>query len=434
MSPTLTIQSNANELSGLPREALCSVWPMMQKGNELEIGEPIFHKYMVLINTSLRYESKSILSLPEPGMYLIDLEYPNGQSMRTTISLVENQNYVLAVEISTYVPVISSKVKSNYSRVPRVVSSARGKKTTKMELEVSSITQSAQISLSGLFDFATSLKQSGINKIKLFECPQNSELTHEVALLVQPDEQNEVFGFNNNRKWLLVSMQGKPQNLLAYPYGWICENSLSFKLIMGRQSKEKVYTNKWSTSLKLMDPVYGSLVEFLTRRDLFSTLSISESERGKAVTALYQKVGNPYSAAAAAYVFSLTGTEEKKYHYWMEKLCAKYTWLPDSAIALGWKTLREGQNDPEAWDKAKKLFLIACSRGLPYYTVGLHILVDALTLLRQVTPQDSELIEMLAAAKAADVACIRTEPFTTLQLSKYLGLPMRGNTRNNFNV
>ncbi|MEG2267849.1 MAG: hypothetical protein RSC68_26425, partial [Acinetobacter sp.] len=168
MSPTLTIQSNANELSGLPREALCSVWPMMQKGNELEIGEPIFHKYMVLINTSLRYESKSILSLPEPGMYLIDLEYPNGQSMRTTISLVENQNYVLAVEISTYVPVISSKVKSNYSRVPRVVSSARGKKTTKMELEVSSITQSAQISLSGLFDFATSLKQSGINKIKLF--------------------------------------------------------------------------------------------------------------------------------------------------------------------------------------------------------------------------------------------------------------------------
>ncbi|MNJ58885.1 hypothetical protein D3C77_545420 [compost metagenome] len=62
---------------------------------------------------------------------------------------------------------------------------------------------------------------------------------------------------------------------------------------------------------------------------------------------------------------------------------------------------------------------------MPYYTVGLHILVDALTLLSQVDPDDQGILDMLAVAKAADVACIRTEPFTTLQIPKYLGLPMK---------
>lgn len=434
MNPTLTILSAANELSGLPREVLCSVWPMIQEGNESAIGEAVFYKHMVLIGTSRKYESKSILSLPESGMYLIDLEYPNGQSMRTTLSLVENQNYVLVLETSTYVPVTAGKVRSNYSMVPRVVSAARGKKTTEKALEVSVITQSEQISLPGLFQFATSLKQSSIQKIKIFESPQYPEFNHELSVSIPHNEQMGPFQFNAYRKWLLVSVKGKPKNLLTYPYDWACENDLSFKLIMGHQSKEDVFTNKWSSSLKLMDPVYGSLVEFLTRRDLFSTLSISESERGMAATALYQEMGNPYAAAAAAYIFALAGKEEERYPNWMEELYSKHSWLPDSAIALGWRTLREGQNKPESYVKAKKLFSIACFRGLPYFTVGLHILVDALTLLTQLTPQDSELKEMLAAARAADVACIRTEPFTTLQISKYLGLPMRSHRRNASNV
>ena len=109
----------------------------------------------------------------------------------------------------------------------------------------------------------------------------------------------------------------------------------------------------------------------------------------------------------------------------MKTLSARYTFLPDGAIALGWKTLRDGKDDAMSWEKARELFTLAWSRGLPYYTIGLHLLVDALTLLFRVYPSDHHVREMLAAAKAADVACVRTEPFTTLQISRYLGLPMK---------
>lgn len=426
MTTTIVFKSVINEQSGPPREVLCSVWPVSKDGDELVIGNPIFSNHMVLVGAQVSEMFGSILKLPNAGVYLVDVGYPSGQSLRTTITVAENQNYILAMETLKQVPVMPDKAKNASSLEPRVVSSTpRRNSTKKIEIKVSLISQPNPISLPGLYESTITLGRSNKHKENIFTHRVSTELVLELPLIAQPQRMLNEFESVTERKWLMVSSKGKPQTLLAYPDGWICENSTPFKLMMGRKNNEGKDANKWSVSLKLMDPVYGSLVEYLTRRDLFSIRSISENERGKAATALYKKVGNPFTAAAAAYVFALTGSEESRYHSWMEILSSRYSWLPDGAIALGWKILREAKNDAIAWDNARKLFLLACSRGLPYYTVGLHILVDALTLLRQVNPDDSEILEMLAVAKAADVACVRTEPFTTLQISRYLGLPMK---------
>ncbi|WP_323969236.1 hypothetical protein [Aeromonas veronii] len=431
MNPVIVIESGANELSGPPREVLCSVWPVSQDGGELIIGEPIFSNHMVLVGVPPSEEFGSILKLPEAGAYLVDVGYPNGQSLRTTISADNNQNYRLVVETPKSIPESSDKTKNTFRRVPRVVSASQKLHSAKkIELEVNVISQPDPISLCGFYEFVIGLEHSTIHRDRIFEHSASTELTHELLLAPNPQRQLNILDSTNERKWLMISCKGKPQNLLAYPSSWSCENREPFKLVIERKRNDdrdiyKWSTSKWSASLKLMDPVYGSLVEYLTRRDLYSIRSISESERGKATTALYKKIGNPFSAAAAAYVFSLTGSEDPRHHSWMKKLCSTYSWLPDSAIALGWKTLREGQADSMAWEEARKLICLACSRGLPYYTVGLHILVDALTLLKRINPENLEILEMLAAAKAADVACVRTEPFTTLQISRYLGLPMK---------
>ncbi|MBX9753823.1 MAG: hypothetical protein K2X80_03645 [Pseudomonadaceae bacterium] len=420
MSPTIVIESGADEQSELPREVLCSVWPVSREGDQLAIGEPIFSNHMVLVGTSFSERSSSILELPEAGAYLVDLGYPNGHSLRTTISVDEDQDYRLVVQTPKQISVVPEKVKSAYSWVPRVISAApRRLSARKMDLEVSVFTQHDQVSLYGLYELAHSLARLTNPSDKVFECAVSTELSHEVTLRTQTAPY--AIEHTVERKWLVVHTKEKPQTLVAYPSGWFCENRAPFKLMIGRKSRE----DKWSASLKLTDPVYGSLVEYLTRRDLSSTLSISESERGKAATALYKKAGNPFSAAAAAYLFALGGTAESKHHSWMETLSSRYSWLPDGAIALGWKTLREERHDSRSWEKAKDLFALAWSRGLPYYTVGLHILVDALTLLSRLDPEDLKVRDMLAAAKAADVVCVRTEPFTTLQISRYLGLPMR---------
>jgi len=428
MNPTIIIESDAQEVSGPPRELLCSVWPVSQEGDDLEIGEPIFSNHMVLVGASASEERGSILTLPEAGAYLVDVGYSNGQSLRTTISVVENQPYLLVVNPPKQIPILperAERAESGYGWVPRVVSAApRRKSTKKMDLEVSLVKQPDQNPLSNLFEFITSLARPTSHRVNIFEQLVSSELTHEVLLAPWLQEPLYAVDDMTTRNWLMVSSKGKAQTLLAYPYGWTCENSTPFKLLMGRKSKDTKDANKWAASLKLMDSVYGSMVEHLTRRDLFSTRLISESERGRATTALYKKAGNPYSAAAAAYIFALAGSDEPKHHSWMLNLSSRYTWLPDGAIALGWKTLYDGQDDAAAWETARELFLLACSRGLPYYTVGLHILVDALTLLSRLKPEDQEILEALAAAKAADVACVRTEPFTTLQIPRYLGLPM----------
>lgn len=426
MNPTIIIESDAQDVSGLPRELLCSVWPISQDGENLAIGEPIFSNHMVLVGVAASEELGSILRLPEAGAYLVDVGYPNGQSLRKTISVIEDQSYLLVVEASKQIPVMPERTETRYSWVPKVVSAApRRTATKKMDLEVSLVTQLEQVSLSGLYEFLNRQAHPSSHRTNIFEQSVSNELTHEVQLAAPLPEQMSPGDVAPERKWLMVSCKGKAQNLLAYPYGWRCESRAPFKLLLGRKSSEARDSGKWAVSLKLMDSLYGSMVEHLTRRDLFSTRIISESQRGKATSALYEKAGNPFSAAAAAYIFALGGSEELNHYTWMQNLSSRYTWLPDGAIALGWKTLYDGEDDPRAWESARELFLLACSRGLPYYTVGLHILVDALTLLSRVNPKDQAILDSLAAAKAADVACLRTEPFTTLQIPRYLGLPRR---------
>lgn len=426
MNPTIIIESDSNDLSTPPRELLCSVWPISRDGDDLAIGNPIFSNHMVLVGASPSEETGSVLTLPAAGLYLVDIGYPNGKSQRTTISVNSSQPYLLILDSPMKRAATPPTMESALSFVPRVISAAaRRKKTKQSELEVSVINQTDQASICGLYDFLNNLAKPIKQRENIFEQATSNALSHEILLSTSQQDQPISFAPTNERKWIMLRCKGKSQTLIAYPYGWSSENSEPFKLLIGRKNKQNNDFCKWKASLKLMDPVYGSMVEHLTRRDIYSTLLISESERGKSTTDLYKKSGNPFSAAVAAYIFALDRSENPRHLSWMKNLSSKYSWLPDAPIALGWKRLYEGQNDELAWNEARELFFLACSRGLPYYTVGLHILVDALTLLCQVNPDDQDTLDMLAAAKAVDVVCVRTEPFTTLQIPKYLGLPMK---------
>jgi hypothetical protein len=212
--------------------------------------------------------------------------------------------------------------------------------------------------------------------------------------------------------------------MVAYPVGWLDQGPDAFSLSLRRSAMEGSEATKWSVELKLMNPVFGSLVEHLTRRDVVSGNEISQSTRGQATTMLYEKEENPFAAAAGAYLLALGHEDLGSRQQWMANLTNWFDWLPDGPIASGWASLRQGRNGSQHWIEARSMLLLACSRGLPYFTVGLHVLVEALTLLSMADANDVEVRDALAAARAADVACVRSEPFTTLQISRFLGLPV----------
>ncbi len=427
MKPMIVLEST-DELNEPGREVLCSIWPLSQEGDQVAIGTPVFSNHMVQVGTSLSGKEKSTLALPTPGSYLVDVGYPNGHSLRTTITVKENQRYRLLVSGLRRVPISDistlrarrSESEGDFGWVPRVLAAgARRASVRKQDVEVSVYTQLDEMTLTGLYEFAINIKKPVAQGEKIFTRAITNELIHEITLRNSGVEAER----NTRRRWLILSGKGKAQTLIAYPDGWSCEDNYPFTLTMERRSNCGKQRFKWSASLRLTDSVYGSLVEYLTRQDISSTVSISESERGKAATALYRKKQNPFSAAAAAYLLALSGAMDDEHCAWVENLCLRYTWMPDGAIALGWISLNKGYPDGMAYTEAKRWFSQAWSRGLPYYTVGLHVLIDGLTLLYRAAPLDQAVRSMLSAAKAAEVACVRTEPFTTLEISRYVKLP-----------
>ncbi len=422
MNPTISFETTFDESFGPAREFLCSVWPLTKNGEQLVIGNPIFSNRMVLVGSHRHHGDVSVLQLPEAGAYLIDLGYPNGTSLRRTVSLTDGEQYRFIVQTQKPGLRLQPELTPSYSPVPLVNQAAFNIGDFKgPDLEVRSVTQPDRVSLADLREFAADLNDQS-KDVEILQRIQNANLTSEVQL---PSVFVPSFRANGyQRRWLVVSGKGKTQTMVAYPLGWANRGGDVFTLSMHRKAKTGGEAAKWSVGLKLTDPVYGSLVEHLTRRDVLSSSSITESIRGKATTGLYEKEGNPFAAAAAAYLFALGRNDLDDRREWMVNLTRRFDWLPDGPIALGWKLLREGRRGASAWHDAREMFVLAFSRGLPYYTVGLHIFVEALTILSMADKEDQRVREMLAAARAADVACARTEPFTTLQVSKFLGLPI----------
>ncbi|MDY0917614.1 hypothetical protein [Pseudomonas viridiflava] len=426
MNTAIVIHSSSDTTLTPPREVLCSVWPISQNNGQLEVGEPIIINQMIMIGDPNSSGCDATLRLPKPGIYLIDVEYSNGQSLRKTISLDGGQHYHLNVDFPKGSTKPLESEKTAFGWVPRVISAAPRRKPARThELDVSVVPQARSVSLSSLYEFSTDLNRPETQRVKIFQIPASLALAHEISLddnLLEPDS----LKFSSySRQWLMISSKGKPQTLVAYPYGWPSESNVPFKLIATRKTPEGRGAFKWSVSLKLMDPVFGTIIEHLTRHDLISIQAITDSSRGQAAIALEKIYENPFSMSATAYCIALSRAPDETHSAWLDALSHRYSWLPDITIALGWHKLCAAQLDSQAWQEARKIFMLACARGLPYYTVGLHILVDALSLLSRVYKDDRELQNMVAAAKAADVACVRTEPFTTLQVSRYLGLPLK---------
>lgn len=430
MKPTIKFEALADSGAPLSRELVCSIWPLDRHGDESASTEPIVDRHPILVGSPNPQAEESEISLPAPGNYLVDVGFPNGRRSRRAVQVKEDEPYRFVVHESRYSSVSTGGKASSLSlrEVPRVVMSAARSLITHSELEVrQSATPYAPGlgSLRTLRSFAKDLEADGDGAI-LISRERVAELSHMIILDSTPANADTDFQSTAHRRsWLLISGQGQDTTIVPFPNGWTSGTGKgAFVLSVRRNSTVGDEATKWSVSLQLSDPSYGSLLDYLTRRDFQAGAAISRSMRSTALAALYEKMMNPYAAAAGAYLLAI-GEEDihNEQSDWMENLTERFPWLPDGPIAQGYRLLRRTEKGTSEFDQARRLLFKAVDRGLPYFTIGLTLLNEALNFLVLATPEDVEAKTNLAAAMSANLASVRSEAFCTLQTSRYYRLP-----------
>lgn len=422
MRPVIVFVAREEKYLGPPRELLCSVWPIVSSDGLLSVSEPVVENLSVRVGASSPTMVDATVQLPSAGEYLIDLGLPNGASVRRVISAVDGEQHMVVVPFPGPPSTGNHGDSQRDTSIPRTVSAAlKPPNLEEVDLEVTEIEQPLAVSIQELRAFVADAAAEW-RSAKTLDALEGAGPLRRYRI---PNRPGGNFRSGYVRKWLLVAAGTRHSTLIPYPEGWIEEGRYAFTLEVHRKGIAGIEANRWSADLQLMNPVYGSLIEHLTRRDLSSGEEVARSQRGNATKMLYQKNGNPFAAAAGAYLLVLGQGEIGTEVQWINNLTERFAWLPDGPIAAGWYRLRQAQSDTAEWQKARTLLLLACARGLPYFTIGLQVLLEGMTLLNMAFPEDGEVRDALAAIRAAEVACVRSCSFTTLQVSRLLGLPVR---------
>jgi hypothetical protein len=159
------------------------------------------------------------------------------------------------------------------------------------------------------------------------------------------------------------------------------------------------------------DPVIGAGLAYMASGALAKAAAVFRDVQAM----LQDKVNNPFSAAAGAYV--LIGTEmdnePRGWDRWLEHLRNWFPEYSDGSVLWASRRLRTAQSEDEVV-LARRGFIEACDRGLPIFTLGLSWLVDGLSQF----PEDEECATWLERVRQVAWRVDMRQPFIVLRLSE----------------
>jgi hypothetical protein len=168
-------------------------------------------------------------------------------------------------------------------------------------------------------------------------------------------------------------------------------------------------------AVTIQDPRMGALMAYM-RQGQLPKASALLTDRARDM--LFAKMSNPLAATAGAYVLLATeGTpEEKSWHQWIRNLRNWHKWLPDGAILHAWLLLKHQSSDEDV-DEALKALLEGFDRGLPFFTNGVRVLLDGLTMFSKTNGEtDQEVTKREAAVRRVARRLNHRQPFTSVLL------------------
>lgn len=203
----------------------------------------------------------------------------------------------------------------------------------------------------------------------------------------------------------------RPQavELVSLPIPWTV-------IMSGREAdievvlQEPTDTTGFCTSAVARDEELGTLLGYLSSGALTTARQMAETAKAM----LFEKVGNPFAAAAGAYALVGTALQatDREWHEWVRNLMNNFPHVPDGAIQ--WGQLRNRmRRSSEDIEEAKNAFKTAYKRGLPFYSMGMRWLLDG---LEAVSHGDAEIEEMMKNVRRLAWRTHFQQPFTIIRL------------------
>lgn len=370
------------------------------------------------------------IELPYTGSYVVELSFPSGAIVRRSISVRTGESHKFLVHERL------NEVTGRRVGMPRRPIPADGKtwKRSPMannefggmrvwRLDSLRLSPTGQ-SLTELWRSLPRLLWSWPHRKPSTYVPFSAS-TDEVRLPIDSSPTAATYpSLYYEREWLIVAQTGAEMMLLSIPNGWNDHNRIDQPLYLAGFGPVANHNQRRSTAqLKLIDPYFGSLIEFLALGNFDATDALTKDIDRYANQALFEKNENPFAAAAGAYVYALAIEPRGAQISWMRNLYYRFDWLPDGRIALGWKLLRSGQKGSDEWNEARQCFRSAALIGIPFFTIGLRVLIDGLSLLSMADPDDVEIASLLSWSTDIYLASAVEEPFTTIYLRRRAGRP-----------
>jgi hypothetical protein len=157
------------------------------------------------------------------------------------------------------------------------------------------------------------------------------------------------------------------------------------------------------------DPVVGAGLAYMATGALTKAARVFQNVQGM----LHDKLVNPFSAAAGAYILIGTDLDNKPRTWdgWLDNLRNWFPQYSDGSVLWASRRLRTARSQDEV-RLARQGFIEACERGLPIFTLGLSWLVDGLSQF----PEDDVCAKWLERVRRVAWRVDMRQPFVVLRL------------------
>ncbi len=226
------------------------------------------------------------------------------------------------------------------------------------------------------------------------------------------------------RRYLFASSEEAPLQYCALPAPWIVSDGsheAEVEVLVQRRGLDSEtspgFDQGYRLSVAVSDELVGAMLGYLGSGRLDAATSIIRQARSR----LFEKGVNPLAAAAGAYVMIADWQpgQAAYWHRWVRNLMNRFRWLPDGAIQHAWLQLKSGRT-PETLHEAREALLEAYRRGLPFFSKGVSLLLDGLSLFandaREAEAPDAEVEEALKIVRLMALRTSMRQPFTTVLL------------------
>jgi len=234
------------------------------------------------------------------------------------------------------------------------------------------------------------------------------------------------------RHFLLVKENRVPIYISALPFPLLEDNDIDLKVkdidLADLSSFSGILTNlskltDYFQNNLITDPDFSSLLGYLSAGKMPEAWLILKQAGTKFN---FENINNPLISAAVEYVIfhfgeewsNKSNTTKTPLYCTSKKLMDKNIWLPDGAILCAWFKIKYCRSDIELVKSAREDLLEAFRRGAPYYSMGVKMLLNGLTLFaneaRQLDDKDEAVEDALKVVLPLALRTSPHNPFTTV--------------------